>query len=136
VKYKKISDARALNAPDSAEVAFMPDGTPVEPVVAPKAPAMEAIARPRGRRRFDYPGNGTGKVKPHRAGTKRALVVEMLTREGGATFLEVQEAIAAKFPGGEWDDRTCFEGIKLVSVALGYELTEDPSTAVIRAKVS
>ena len=87
------------------------------------------------RRLMNFPGRA-GAPKPHRAGTKRALVVEMLTRPEGATFKQVQDSVAAKFPGGEWDAKTTTEGIKLISVALGYQLTEDPQTGIIRARVA
>ena len=108
----------------------IPEGT-LPPVLAEsRRPIM--LGGVRRRRLMNYPGNGSA-PKAHRPGTKRALVVALLTRDEGATFVEVQEGIAAAFPGGEWDDRTTFEGIKLVSTALGYSLTEDPQTAVIRA---
>jgi hypothetical protein len=86
------------------------------------------------RKLMNFPGR-SGAPKAHRAGTKRALVVEMLTRPEGATFKQVQAAVEDRFgKEGAWDDKTCTEGIKLISIALGYALTEDPQTGIIRAR--
>lgn len=106
-----------------------------------KPESKSATPAPEHRRRvpMTYPGAAT--VKAHQAGTKRALVVEMLTSPEGATFDEVREAVNARFPDGtkgrEWDVRTTMEGIKLISggatQGLGYRLIEDPATGKIRA---
>lgn len=55
--------------------------------------------------------------KPHKPNTKRAKVLEMLL--SGATFVEIQEAT-------KWDDRTAYEGIRLIHGYLGYGLKETP----------
>jgi hypothetical protein len=102
-----------------------------EPIAESRRPVM--VGGVRRRKLFNLPGNVGSAPKRHAEGTKRALVVRLLTRAEGATFLEVQEAIAGAFPGGAWDDRTCTEGIRLISTALGYRLEEDPQSAVIRA---
>jgi len=102
-----------------------------EPIQESRRPVM--VGGVRRRKLFNLPGNAGCAPKPHAKGTKRALVVALLTREEGATFQEVQEGIAGAFPGGSWDDRTCSEGIRLIATALGYRLEEDPQSAVIRA---
>lgn len=102
-----------------------------EPVAESRRPVL--VGGVRRRKLFNLPGNVGCAPKPHQPGTKRALVVALLTRPDGATFQEVQEGIAQAFPGGAWDDRTTSEGIRLIAVALGYRLEEDPQTAVIRA---
>lgn len=63
--------------------------------------------------------------REHKAGTKRATVLEMLTNNGGATFAQIQEAT-------KWDDRTAYEGIRLIHGYLGYGLRES-STGFITA---
>lgn len=61
--------------------------------------------------------------KPHKPNTKRAKVLEMLL--SGATFVQIQEAT-------KWDDRTAYEGIRLIHGYLGYGLVEGPD-GVIKA---
>ena len=100
--------------------------TPAVPGTAP----VPGQPRPRRRKAINRPQGA--ELKGHRPGTKRALVVALLTGEG-ATFEGVQDAIAEAFPGGEWDARTAYEGITLISSLLGYALTEDPETGIIRA---
>ena len=83
-------------------------------------------------KKLDEKGNPVG-VKAHRPNCKRALVVDMLTSESGATFSEVAQAIEATFGASEaWDGSTCYEGIKLIHSELGYALTEDKD-GIIRA---
>ena len=95
---------------------------------------LKAPKKPRGRKSFNWTSEKGTEVKQHRAGTKRATVVELLTSKKGATFVQVQEEIAKRFPGGEWNDATCYEGIKLIHSSLGYTLTQDDK-GVIRATV-
>jgi len=80
--------------------------------VKPKRPAQASGGT--RRKRFDEPYQGF--TKPCREGTKRAKIVALLTK--GATFHECMEATG-------WDQRTCYDGIKLVHKDLGYGLTED-----------
>mgnify|MGYP005813930413 CR=1 FL=1 len=98
-------------------------------------PVPESVPQPgvpQARRRKRIVREQGAVLKPHRPGTKRALVVELLTGEG-ATFEGVQDAIAEAFPGGPWDTRTAYEGITLISSLLGYWVEEDADTGVIRA---
>lgn len=105
-----------------------------EPDPLPETPHAR-VGGTRYRRPFNYPG--TGFPKAHRPGTKRALVVELLTGPDGATFEEVQNAVAERFgTAAAWDDRTCTEGIRLISTDLGYRLTQDPASRKIRASAS
>ena len=100
-----------------------------------KKPVPESVPQPgvpQARRRKRIVREQGAVLKPHRPGTKRALVVELLTGEG-ATFEGVQEAIAEAFPGGAWDTRTAYEGITLIHTLLGYWIEEDADTGVIRA---
>lgn len=57
-------------------------------------------------------------IKPHRPGTKRARVVEMLQREEGASFAEIMEET-------NWNRNQAYQGITLIHAYLGYGLTED-----------
>ena len=54
-----------------------------------------------------------------REGTKRSKVLALLTRKEGATFDEVKGETG-------WDNRTAYEGIRLIHGYLGYGLKETP----------
>ena len=54
-------------------------------------------------------------LKKFREGTKRAKVIELMTRDGGATFSELMLATG-------WDDKTAYEGVRLVNLYVGYGL--------------
>jgi len=94
--------------------------------------ALPVPGVPAARRRKRIVREQGAALKPHRPGTKRALVIALLTGEG-ATFEGVQDAIAEAFPEGPWDTRTAYEGITLISSLTGYWLEEDADTGVIRA---
>jgi hypothetical protein len=70
-----------------------------------------------GRRtkRFNLPC----RFEPRRvnSGTKRARIVELLSREEGATFEECQKA-------GDWDYRQTYENIRLLHRYCGFGLRE------------
>ena len=68
---------------------------------------------------FNFPK--AKEIREHRAGTKRATVIDML--RVGATFEEVQKSIG-------WDSRTAREGIKLVHSCVGYGLNEDKNGVI------
>lgn len=80
--------------------------------------------KPRGMR-FVFPV--TDDVKPVRAGTSRAKLVELLSREGGASFDECMNTV--------WGDRrdlspekkikATYEGIRLLHYFSGYGLKQD-----------
>ena len=72
---------------------------------------------------FTLPGGSN--VKPPRAGSKRARVLEMLQSKTGATHAEVMSKIG-------WDRVTAYEGIRLLSIHNGYALQQD-SNGRIRA---
>lgn len=54
-------------------------------------------------------------IKDHRPGTKRALVVSLLTR--GASFEEIKDETG-------WNDAQAFQGIKLINTYLGHGIQE------------
>jgi len=123
---KLRSKAQAIEAIEALSA-----DTPVEATVAP-TPAPKS----RTRKPMNWPPSDDG-VRAHRLGTKRALVVDMLTSDEGATFSEVQDAIAENFGvDAAWNDRTCYEGIKLINAHLGYGLRQDPETGKIQAFVA
>ena len=68
----------------------------------------------------------SAEIKNHRPGTKRAMVVEMLTAEHGATFAEIMVATG-------WDRKTAYEGVRLCNLFLGYGMKTDPTTHKIVA---
>jgi len=96
-----------------------------KPERATEAIPEEVAEKVKSRKRKPFIWPVKDEIKPHRAGTKRAFVVETLTTTG-ATFDEVAEHCG-------WDKPTCYEGIKLIHSALGYGLFEDTSTGIIRA---
>lgn len=89
------------------------------------APAPEKKARkPRGMR-FVFPVGD--EIKPVRAGTFRAKLVELFSTKPGATF---DEALAATWGSKEGMDpevakKTCYEGIRLLHYYVGYGMKQD-----------
>lgn len=82
---------------------------------APK-PAPVVTSTTERRVQFDFPKKAH--QKNTRQGTKRAKVMELLSRPKGATFDEVMDTIG-------WDRRTTYEGIKLLHTSVGFGLRED-----------
>lgn len=92
----------------------------------PKAPAVAKEKKP-GKKpfRFNFNFAPDSKIKPHREGSKgRATVITLLSREGGATFEEVQKATG-------WDTKTAYEGIRLIHFALGWGMRLNNETGKI-----
>lgn len=100
--------------------------TQAEPAPAPKAdkPKKERAApKPRGFR-FVFPVKKD--IKAHRENTQRALLIKLLQRQpgeageghpGGATFDELMAATG-------WDQKTCYEGTRLLHYYLGYGMKQ------------
>lgn len=78
--------------------------------------AVATVARAARGMTFTLPFAGS--VKEPRPSSKRAKVLEMLTRPQGATHEEVMKAVG-------WDRITAYEGIRLLSKHNGYGLRED-----------
>jgi hypothetical protein len=55
--------------------------------------------------------------RPARPGTKRAKVIALMQRKGGATLDQIKRAT-------KWDTKTAMDGIRLVRVASGYKVRE------------
>lgn len=95
--------------------------------VAPKGPPADAPKSPRQVRINFEPKD---KIRLPRAGSKRALVVELF-RGDGATVEGVQEAIVERFGESEaWDRRTALEGIRLVHHQCGFGLSTDENGVI------
>jgi hypothetical protein len=62
-----------------------------------------------------------GSVRPN---TKRAALLELLSRKGGATFQECMMATG-------WSRKDCYEGIRLLHYYVGYGLNQDKDTGKI-----
>lgn len=108
----------AQGSPKAPPPSSMPKGNPV------RSKPLRIVRDDRPRPiQFDLKARPN--IKPHRAGSKRGRVVELLSAPGGATFEDVMETIG-------WDRRTTYEGIKLLHVHLGYGLREDPTTHKIK----
>jgi len=95
--------------------------TVVTETAAPTALAPAAPAAPK-HKLFNL--KQADAIRAHRPGTKRAKVVEMIKRDGGATFEEIMTAIG-------WDAKTAYEGVRLVNQYLGYGMTTDADTGKI-----
>lgn len=60
-----------------------------------------------------------GKPKPVREGTKRAKIITLMSRSGGATLADIKRAT-------KWSTKTAREGIRLVRTYSGYNVVEKP----------
>lgn len=96
---------------EGAKPAATPTAAPKATPKAPKAPKVKAEKKVRGI--FNVPADA--EVQPHREGTKRAKVLEMLGRPEGATLEEVRKA-------NDWDVKTAYDGVRLIHTYLGYGL--------------
>jgi hypothetical protein len=134
VKFR--TKAQAIEAIGELSEDMPPTPEAVESLESDGFSADEDSSSPRRRKAMNWPAKD--QIKPHRGGCKRALVVDMLTAEGGATFDEVRDAVNESFPnsGNLWDRKTCYEGIKLIHGHLGYGLRQDPDTGKIEAFVA
>lgn len=97
---------------------------PEEAPAAPKEPKEPKARKPRGMR-FVFPVGD--EIKPVRAGTFRAKLVELFSTKPGATF---DEALAATWGSKEGMDpevakKTCYEGIRLLHYYVGYGMKQD-----------
>lgn len=92
----------------------------VEPTTAP-APAPAKKERKRRGFRFVFPKKD--EIKTARAGSKRAQVVELLSRPEGATLAEIMEATG-------WSEKDAYEGTRLVHFYLGYGMKQDENGRV------
>lgn len=84
----------------------------------PKPAAKEAKERKVRQMTFRLQPKGST-FKAHREGTHRAKLIQLLSRQNGATFSECQEAC-------DWDKKTTYEGIRLLHSLLGYGLFSEP----------
>ena len=66
--------------------------------------------------------------KPVRPGTKRAKILGLMARARGATFEEIKRAT-------RWDNKTAYEGIRLVRTFSGYPVTKEGDTYHVPAAV-
>lgn len=132
---KKFSDrktgiARTIKALEATQnVVGGPRPAIVDGAVKVSAPAKAAPSKPSPkaskarRKRLELPARSA--QKPHREGTNRAKLVQMLHR--GATIEECMEKTG-------WDYRNTYEGIRILHTYLGYGLQEDEQ-GVIRLTV-
>lgn len=85
-------------------------------------PEMEVFQTALAKRRskFDRPrlSEQFPEIKVARAGSKRAIIVELMKRPEGASMIEIHQATG-------WDLRTAYDGITLVHKQLGYGISED-----------
>lgn len=68
--------------------------------------------------------------KSIREGSKRSLALHLLSRANGATVTEVQN-----HPRIQWDDRTVYEGIRLLNTYCGFGLFSQPEGDTYRVRV-
>lgn len=87
-----------------------------------KAAARVLDMRPR-KKLYNYPYNGP--IKPYKPGTKKAKLIELLSRPGGATFEECQQLT-------QWPYLLLQNNIRNLWLQLGFGLEEDPQSGRIR----
>ena len=86
-----------------------------------KAPAEKKTRKSRGFR-FKFCKHGT--IKTVKEGSKRYALLQLLKREGGATFEECMAETG-------WNRKDCYEGIRLLHYYVGYGLNMDETTGKI-----
>lgn len=107
----------------TAIVQARPEVTNTPVAVEPKTEEPKEKAE-RKRRGFRFVFPAKDEIKGHREGTNRAKLVEMMSRPAtaergaGATFDELRAATG-------WDEKTCYEGTRLVHYYLGYGMKQD-----------
>lgn len=95
--------------------------TPLEGTNDTAEPAPAKKERKRRGFRFVFPKKD--EIKSCREGTKRAQVVELLSREEGATLEEIMAATG-------WSQKDAYEGTRLVHFYLGYGMKQDENGRV------
>lgn len=95
--------------------------TPLEGTNDTTEPAPAKKERKRRGFRFVFPKKD--EIKSCREGTKRAQVVELLSREEGATLEEIMAATG-------WSQKDAYEGTRLIHFYLGYGMKQDENGRV------
>lgn len=88
------------------------------------APAAEKAPKERKARGFRFKFMKRDEIKKVKEGSKRAVLLDLLKREGGATFEECMAATG-------WNRKDCYEGIRLLHYYVGYGLNQDEKTGKI-----
>lgn len=88
------------------------------------APAAEKAPKERKQRGFRFKFVKRDEIKKVKEGSKRAKLLDLLKREGGATFEECMAETG-------WNRKDCYEGIRLLHYYVGYGLNQDESTGKI-----
>lgn len=88
------------------------------------APAAEKAPKERKARGFRFKFMKRDEIKKVKEGSKRAVLLDLLKREGGATFDECMAATG-------WNRKDCYEGIRLLHYYVGYGLNQDEKTGKI-----
>ena len=86
-----------------------------------EAPAEKKTHKSRGFR-FKFCKRDT--IKTVKEGSKRYALLQLLKREGGATFEECMAETG-------WNRKDCYEGIRLLHYYVGYGLNMDETTGKI-----
>lgn len=86
-----------------------------------EAPAEKKTRKSRGFR-FKFCKRDT--IKTVKEGSKRYALLQLLKREGGATFEECMAETG-------WNRKDCYEGIRLLHYYVGYGLNMDETTGKI-----
>lgn len=96
---------------------------------APKSEPKAKAPRAKRQRSYKFNYEPDAEVQGHREGTKRAKVIELLSRPAGANFQEVRDATS-------WDEKTAYDGIRLIHTYLGYGLktAENGNIHLVRPK--
>lgn len=105
---KDFKEERAANLPQAFAAAYG---------------QQEPAKKERKRRGFRFVFPKKDEIKECRAGTKRAQVVELLSRPDGATLEEIMAETG-------WSQKDAYEGTRLVHFYLGYGMKQDENGRV------
>lgn len=115
-------------------IEFLENGDEAEPEKAKKTPSPKKGGRKKRGMRFVFPK--TDEVKKTREGTNRAKLIELLSREKGASFEECMAATwgPRKDMSEEQKVTTTYEGIRLLHYYVGYGMRQDEAGRIYLVK--
>lgn len=105
-----------------------PNGTAKK--AAPDGGEEKAKPAKRTRSRIPFRLAPAAEQKKLREGTKRETIFKLLSREKGATVAECQN-----HPDVQWDDRTVYEGIRLLNTYCGFGLFAEVEGDTYRVRI-
>lgn len=129
---QKLAAAKAAQTPATKPA---PKQKPEKAPKAPKEPKVKAEKKARKPRGISFNflakagEDGKADIKKIRPGTKRALIIDLLSRPNGATFDECRKET-------DWDVKTCYEGIRLLHFYVGYGIEQQGDRIKLHTRVT